>query len=289
MFERYTEKARRVIFFARYEASQYGSKEIQPEHLLLGLMREGHALMCQLLGTSVDQQQVRAEVDKVIIKGKPIPPSVEVPLSAESKKVLQFSVEEAETLGSRHVGLEHLLLGILRVEKARAARILRERGGNLAVVRDQVANSSVSLSVETEERKRDEAIGKLMGFLAKLESNEPIESAAAFAENAQVVDSKGKRWKSLGEIVEESAIIFNPYTKQGVTCQLESVDVGPANTLFASVLWNNVVLEGGYSPGMHRMTIILAFERQKWTIFCPPLRSHFEFDFRQRRLWAGVV
>jgi len=96
MFERFTEKARRVIFFARYEASQYGAKEIATEHLLLGLMREDHMLMNRFLGPIEARVDLRAEIEREIIRGERVSTSVEMPLSAEGKKVLALAWEEAQ-------------------------------------------------------------------------------------------------------------------------------------------------------------------------------------------------
>src|SRR6266849_1488582 len=118
MFERYTEKARRVIFFARYEASQYGSAYIATEHLLLGLLREDRALAIRFLGpgpTSVGES-IRSEIEGQTTQRERISTSVEMPLSDECKKVLNFAAEEADRLRNRHVGTEHLLVGLLRVE-----------------------------------------------------------------------------------------------------------------------------------------------------------------------------
>ncbi len=97
MFERYTEKARRAIFFARYEASQYGSSHIDTEHILMGLLREDHALMHQLIGPIDLEAQIRSEIEKVIKRGKTFPTSVEVPLSAESKKLLNLAARKRQT------------------------------------------------------------------------------------------------------------------------------------------------------------------------------------------------
>ena len=128
MFERYTEKARRVIFFARYEASQYGSPYIETEHLLLGLMREDKALANRFLRQQGSIESIRKEIEARITIRERISTSVEVPLSAECKRILNMSAEEAERLGHKHVGTEHLLLGILREEKCFGAEILMERG-----------------------------------------------------------------------------------------------------------------------------------------------------------------
>jgi ATP-dependent Clp protease ATP-binding subunit ClpC len=128
VFERYTEKARRVIFFARYEASNYGSPCIETEHLLLGLLREDPALHARFLGPASVLADIRAEIEKQITVRERISAAVEVPLTHESKQVLDFAAEEAERLGDRNVGPEHLLVGMLRVEGSFAARLLRERG-----------------------------------------------------------------------------------------------------------------------------------------------------------------
>ena len=99
MFERYTEKARRVIFFARYEASQYGSPYIETEHLLLGLMREDKALANRFLRTHGSIESIRKEIESRITIRERISTSVEVPLSQESKRILNYATEEAERLG----------------------------------------------------------------------------------------------------------------------------------------------------------------------------------------------
>jgi ATP-dependent Clp protease ATP-binding subunit ClpC len=128
MFERYTEKARRVIFFARYEASQYGNPYIETEHLLLGLFREDHRLAQKLLNKKGGAQSLREEIESQIKRGERLSTSVEVPLSAESKRILNLAAEESERLGQKHVGTEHLLLGILRENDCWAARLLSSRG-----------------------------------------------------------------------------------------------------------------------------------------------------------------
>src|SRR5213078_3848789 len=113
VFERYTEKARRVIFFARYEASQYGSPYIETEHLLLGLLREDRAVAKGILDKVNAEEEIRAEIEKHITPGERFPASVEVPLTSESRKVLTLAAEEADRLGHCHVGTEHVLLGLL--------------------------------------------------------------------------------------------------------------------------------------------------------------------------------
>jgi 2-C-methyl-D-erythritol 2,4-cyclodiphosphate synthase len=110
MLERFTEKARRVIFFARYEASQYGSPCIEADHLLLGLVREDPRLASQL-GLTI--ANIRETIEARITIKERISTSIEVPLTKESKNILNRAAEEADKLGHRHVGPEHLLLAII--------------------------------------------------------------------------------------------------------------------------------------------------------------------------------
>jgi ATP-dependent Clp protease ATP-binding subunit ClpC len=141
LFERYTEKARRVIFFARYEASQYGSPYIETEHLLLGLLREDKTLANRFLRSHGSIESIRKEIEARITIRERISTSVEVPLSQECKRILNFAAEEAERLGHKHVGTEHLLLGILREEKCFGAELLQERGLRLSTLREELARS----------------------------------------------------------------------------------------------------------------------------------------------------
>jgi len=137
MFERYTEKARRVIFFARYEASQFGSPYIESEHLLLGIIREDRALTNRFLRSGVES--IRQQVESQTTAREKTSTSVDLPLSNESKRVLAYAAEEAERLAHKHMGTEHVLLGLLREEKCFAAQILTERGVQLSEVREDLA------------------------------------------------------------------------------------------------------------------------------------------------------
>ncbi|MCX6630409.1 MAG: AAA family ATPase, partial [Candidatus Solibacter sp.] len=141
MFERYTEKARRVIFFARYEASQFGSPYIETEHLLLGLLREDKALANRFLRSHAAVESIRKQIEGHTTIREKVSTSVDLPLSHECKRVLAYGAEEAERLGHKHIGTEHLLLGLLREEKCFAAEILHERGLRLSTIREELARS----------------------------------------------------------------------------------------------------------------------------------------------------
>ncbi len=139
MFERYTERARRVIFFARYEASQLGAHSIQTEHVLLGLIREGKGLTQRLLNRgSLKMEEMRRQVEGRCRYGDQVSTTVEMPLSPEVKRVLALAQDEAEQLGHSYTGTEHLLLGLLREDTATAAEVLRENGLTLPFVREEI-------------------------------------------------------------------------------------------------------------------------------------------------------
>src|SRR5687767_10329414 len=140
MFERYTERSRRVIFFARYEALQYGSPVIASEHVLLGLLREDKTLAPRYFpgrrGISVDS--VRKEVEERIVLRDRIPQSAELHLAPETKRILFYASEESRHLKSRHIGPEHLLLGMAREENSVAAEILFRLGMRPQDIRDEI-------------------------------------------------------------------------------------------------------------------------------------------------------
>ena len=134
MLERYTEKARRVIFFARYEASQFGAHAIETEHILLGLLREDKGLALSL-GLRFSVEEIRSEIESATMAAEKTSTSVDLPLSEESKRVLKHAAEEADNSEHKYVGTEHLLAGLLREPQTFGARLLEKRGFTLDAVR----------------------------------------------------------------------------------------------------------------------------------------------------------
>ena len=138
MFETYTEKARRVIFFARYETSQVGSPAIESEHTLFGLLRADRSIFGRYLEDIAAEGELRLQVLSLRPAGNPTSTSLDLPLSEECLRILACSLEEAERLGQVHTGTEHLLLGILREQDCLAAKLLSERGLGLEQAREMV-------------------------------------------------------------------------------------------------------------------------------------------------------
>jgi ATP-dependent Clp protease ATP-binding subunit ClpA len=144
MFERYTERARRTIFVARYEAAELGAKEIDTEHLLLGLIRESHHLLRFLPALNT-----LAELRNDILAASPtheINASPDIPMANSTKRVMTYAMEEAESLGHPHIGTEHLFLGLLREPDSLAGKLCTKHGAELVKAR-QVMMSSDSGTV----------------------------------------------------------------------------------------------------------------------------------------------
>jgi ATP-dependent Clp protease ATP-binding subunit ClpC len=144
MFERFTERSRRVIFFARYEALQYGSAVIAPEHLLLGLMREDKTISARFFPNrnSLTVETIRQEIESRINVKERIPQSAELHLSPETKRILFYANEESRKLNTRGVGPEHLLAGLLREERTIAAEILFQFGLRILDVRGEISRQT---------------------------------------------------------------------------------------------------------------------------------------------------
>ncbi|HKE34909.1 MAG TPA: Clp protease N-terminal domain-containing protein [Candidatus Acidoferrum sp.] len=263
MFERYTEKARRVIFFARYEASQYGSPYIETEHLLLGLLREDRALAARFLGGTKVEPEIRADIEQQIIHRERIDTSVEMPLTAESMRILNFAAEEAERLGHGHVGTEHLLLGMLRMEGSLAAQVLQKRGLKLDQIREQLPTSATIPTVKAS--PSDTALPKLASFLAGLKWHKAEDLLPFFAANAQFVDVHGRQWNRK-EIEKEFVTLLAPYAKKNAEHIIEQTLVDSSEVVVALVLCKNAILASMERIWIHRLSIVLIQEHDDWAI-----------------------
>jgi hypothetical protein len=134
LFERYTEHARRSIFFARFEASQFGSPEISSAELLLGVLREDKTIAARLGNERI--AAIRREIEALAPKKARVATSVDLPLSQDSKRALAYAAEESERLNQELIGTPHLVLGLLRVENSLAAKLLGKHGMTLEQCRE---------------------------------------------------------------------------------------------------------------------------------------------------------
>ena len=139
MFERYTEPARRALFFARYEVSESGGAAITPEHLLLGVLRQLRGVTARILA-KVDEEALQRELRMACADGDRVSTSVEIPFSEDTKRILTRTAAEADYLKHQSIGTEHLVLAILVDARSEAARILMENGIMATDLRREIAD-----------------------------------------------------------------------------------------------------------------------------------------------------
>ncbi|MGO1312207.1 MAG: Clp protease N-terminal domain-containing protein, partial [Brevibacterium aurantiacum] len=138
MFERFTDRARRVVVLAQEEAKLLKHNYIGTEHILLGLIHEGEGLAAKALeGMDISLEQVRDQVQEIIGQGQQAP-SGHIPFTPRAKKVLELSLREALQLGHSYIGTEHILLGLIREGEGVAAQVLVKLGADLGRVRQEV-------------------------------------------------------------------------------------------------------------------------------------------------------
>lgn len=138
MFERFTERARKVVYLAQQEAARLGHNVVGTEHLLLGLVVEGEGVAAKALEVlDISLDRIQQEVEKIIGSGEPNPFG-EIPFTPRAKRVLELAVDEGRLMGHNYVGTEHILLGLIREGEGVAAQVLKNLGADLEKVRKQV-------------------------------------------------------------------------------------------------------------------------------------------------------
>ena len=141
MFERFTDRARKVMALANQEAQRFNHEYVGTEHVLLGLVKEGQGVAANVLhNLQVDLKKIRLEVEKIVKSGPAMVTMGKLPQTPRAKKVIEFAIEEARNLGHNYVGTEHLLLGLLREHDGVAAQVLMNLGLKLDDVRAEVLN-----------------------------------------------------------------------------------------------------------------------------------------------------
>src|SRR5688500_2740483 len=163
MFERFTDRARKVMALANQEAQRFNHEYIGTEHILLGLVKEGSGVGANVLkNLDVDLRKVRLEVEKLVKSGPDMVTMGKLPQTPRAKKVIEYAIEEARNLNHNYVGTEHLLLGLLREHDGVAAQVLMNLGLKLEEVREEVLNL-LGAGVESEEPQAQEKQGGAKG------------------------------------------------------------------------------------------------------------------------------
>src|SRR6201985_464906 len=141
MYERFTDRARKVMQLANQEAQRFNHEYVGTEHVLLGLIKEGSGVAANVLkNLDVDLRKIRTEVEKIVQAGPDMVTMGKLPQTPRAKKVIEYAIEEARNLNHNYVGTEHLLLGLLREQEGVAAQVLMNLGLKLEEVREEVLN-----------------------------------------------------------------------------------------------------------------------------------------------------
>jgi len=272
MFERFTEKARRVVFFARFEASRWGTPSIETEHLLLGLLREDPGLIATFTGDSDAVAKIRAQVEARMTSRERIPTAIEIPLTADNKKIFAFAAEEADRLAARLIGTCHLLIAMLRVETSVAGEVLLAQGLTAAKVREKLpksiatnAGTASKDSVRVGELRGEKAKLALDAFIAGLKWHTAEELMKSFAANARFIDVLGNIWNR-EEIHKNFESLFAPYAKKNGAPHVEKAFDEQRDHYVAIVLWKNAVLASMERIWIHRMSVVLVNQPDAWRI-----------------------
>src|SRR3989344_2030546 len=141
MFNRFTERARKVILLAKEEAKRFNHDYIGTEHRLWGVVREGEGVAAAVLASfGLSPDKIRLEVEKLVHPGPSTVISGDIPFTPKAKKVIELAMEEARALGHNYIGTEHLLLGLIREGEGVASQVLLNSGLELEKVREEVMN-----------------------------------------------------------------------------------------------------------------------------------------------------
>jgi ATP-dependent Clp protease ATP-binding subunit ClpC len=203
MFERFTDRARKVMALANQEAQRFNHEYIGTEHILLGLVKEGSGVGANVLkNLDVDLRKVRLEVEKLVKAGPEMVTMGKLPQTPRAKKVIEYAIEEARNLNHNYVGTEHLLLGLLREHDGVAAQVLMNLGLKLEEVREEVLNLLGAGNERTEEMEGAGGGGQ-SGASASASAGGSSASAKGGKSKTPALDSFGR---DLTELAREGTL-----------------------------------------------------------------------------------
>jgi hypothetical protein len=241
MFERYNEPARRALFFARREAGVLGSRAIETEHLLLGILKQREPILVRLIGSAgLSANDVRRRIQEGTgLPASRVPDSIEMPFSTDTKSVLKYTAEESERLLHRHIGTEHVLLGLLRLEQGLAWDILHEEGLVLDAVREALV-----IHVSTTSPPPPEIAGMIAALAPPGVQRSRPQSAAVYNMTALDGPRRGRRVTAedgSGVFASFSTVDFGTPTQDGLDRGVHSI--GPLSMSATTLPQLALVLE----------------------------------------------
>ncbi|MDP8298247.1 MAG: ATP-dependent Clp protease ATP-binding subunit [Candidatus Orphnella occulta] len=213
MFNRFTERARKVVVLAKEEAKRFNHNHIGTEHLLLGLVKEGEGVasaVLQNLGLSLEM--IRLEVEKLVQTGPSTVISGDIPFTPKAKKVIELAMDEARHLGHNYIGTEHLLLGLIRESEGAASQVLLNLGLDLARVRNEIMallgsvtpGQAPTTSTEKSKTPALDAFGRELTQLAKNGKLDPVVGRADEIE--RVIQILSRRTKNNPVLLGEAGV-----------------------------------------------------------------------------------
>ena len=201
MFERFTDRARKVMALANQEAQRFNHEYIGTEHILLGLVKEGSGVGANVLkNLDVDLRKVRLEVEKLVKSGPEMVTMGKLPQTPRAKKVIEYAIEEARNLNHNYVGTEHLLLGLLREQDGVAAQVLMNLNLRLEDVREEVLNL-LGAGEDAEE------IGAVMGGETAKKGKSKTPALDSFGRDLTEIAKQGKLDPVIGRVAEIQRIV----------------------------------------------------------------------------------
>jgi ATP-dependent Clp protease ATP-binding subunit ClpC len=208
MFERFTERARKVIILAREEAIRLGHNFVGTEHLLLGLIREGDGLAVAILKKlNVNIAAVKTEIEKIVAVGNEFSPGSEIPFTPQAKKVLEYAISEARSLGHNYIGTEHLLLGLIREGEGIASLVLRDFGVSVAAAKAQAQELLGEQASKTTASTRTPALDEFgvdLTALARQDKLDPV--IGRETEIERVIQILSRRTKNNPVLIGEAGV-----------------------------------------------------------------------------------
>lgn len=227
MFEKFTDRGRKIIILAREEAERHQNDYLGTEHLVLALLREGDGIalaVIKKMGLSVEQ--IRLEVERNLPSGSNTMTFGEIPFTPRVKKVIEYAVEEAKLLGHNYIGSEHLLLGLLREEEGIGGKIVRSLGGNLLTARQLTINLLRKTTPREKDKKSNtpalDEFGRDLTQLAAEGSLDPV--IGRHDEIERVLQILSRRTKNNPVLIGESGVGKTAIV-EGLAQKIISMDV----------------------------------------------------------------